>query len=115
MGGQLLQRNISQPKRVARRQIVLPSCRVVSQRSRSRPLASELNLPIAHASELDISGLAVLCLDILHPLLGNFFGGLEVLVLPRNKIEVRIVQRRRRMLSNTILDDTGQINVCVRT
>jgi hypothetical protein len=48
-------------------------------------------LPVAYASELDISRLAVLCLDIVHPLLGNFFGGLKVLVLPRNKIEVWIV------------------------
>jgi len=84
-----------------------------SEKSKLKPLVRVWNLPITNTSKFDISGLAVLCLDILYPLFGNFFGGLEVLVLPSRKIEVGIIQWRRRMLSNTVLDRTEQINICV--
>jgi len=104
-GERLLQPCRFRSKRVVHKRIALPSCKGdVSEESGLKAYAKDWGLPITHASKRDASGLAILRLDVLYPFPGDFFGSLEMLVLPRDKIEIRIVKRRRRMLSDTVLD-----------
>ena len=59
--------------------------------------------PVSHASELDLVACPILGFDVLDPRRSDIFRGLQVFMLPSFKVEVGVIQRRRRVLCDGIL------------